>query len=84
MSAARASYVCLSCRVSYKQCYDPWRERTCPRCAGALTYAGSAFAAPSKRDRAALRTLREVRERMTYARRTGEPAATALRRGDLP
>ncbi|MFD5796945.1 hypothetical protein ACFWIO_26160 [Streptomyces diastatochromogenes] len=70
MPAAKTSYVCLSCRVSYKQCYDPWRERTCPRCAGALTYAGSAFAAPP--------------ERMAYARRTGEPAATALRRVDLP
>ncbi|MFF8428688.1 deoxyxylulose-5-phosphate synthase [Streptomyces sp. NPDC016566] len=109
MPAAKTSYVCLSCRVSYKQCYDPWRERTCTRCAGALMYAGSAFAAPPKRDRAAWRaltvllnagvgfhksccggpgyrprTLREVRERMAYARRTGEPAATALRRVDLP
>ena len=109
MSAAKTSYVCLSCRVSYKQCYDPWRERTCPRCAGALMYAGSAFAAPPRRDRAAWRTLtlllnagggfhkscgggpgyrprtrREVRERLTYARRTGEPVAKALCRVDLP
>lgn len=30
------------------------------------------------------RTLREVRERLTYARRTGEPAARALSRYDLP
>jgi hypothetical protein len=30
------------------------------------------------------RTLREVRERMTYAERTGEPIATALSRPDLP
>ncbi|MGY0071009.1 deoxyxylulose-5-phosphate synthase [Streptomyces sp. QTS137] len=30
------------------------------------------------------RTLREVRERMTYARRTGEPFARALVRPDIP
>lgn len=30
------------------------------------------------------RTLREVRERMNYARRTGEPIARALVRPDLP
>ncbi|MEU6277176.1 deoxyxylulose-5-phosphate synthase [Streptomyces populi] len=30
------------------------------------------------------RTLREVRERMAYARRTGEPFARALVRPDLP
>ncbi|MFC0598054.1 deoxyxylulose-5-phosphate synthase [Streptomyces palmae] len=30
------------------------------------------------------RTLREVRERMTYARRTGEPFAKALTRFDIP
>ncbi|MEV4680705.1 deoxyxylulose-5-phosphate synthase [Streptomyces kurssanovii] len=30
------------------------------------------------------RTLREVRERMTYAERTGEPIATALARPDVP
>ncbi|WP_328673496.1 deoxyxylulose-5-phosphate synthase [Streptomyces sp. NBC_00328] len=30
------------------------------------------------------RTLREVRERMAYARRTGEPFARALRRYDVP
>lgn len=30
------------------------------------------------------RTLREVRERMTYAERTGEPIATALTRPDVP
>ncbi|MEU1401222.1 deoxyxylulose-5-phosphate synthase [Streptomyces sp. NPDC005728] len=109
MPAAKTSYVCLSCRVSYKQCYDPWRERTCPRCAGALMYAGSAFAAPRRRDLAAWRTLtvllnagvafhksccggpgyrprtrREVRERLAYARRTGEPAERALRRIELP
>ncbi|MEU5532285.1 deoxyxylulose-5-phosphate synthase [Streptomyces sp. NPDC020362] len=109
MPPAKTSYVCLSCRVSYKLRYDPRRERTCPRCVGALMYAGSAFAAPPRRDRAAWRTLtvllnaglgfhmgcsdgpgyrprsrREVRERLTYARRTGEPPATALRRADLP
>ena len=109
MPAAKTSYACLSCRVSYKQPYDPRRERVCPRCAGALMYAGSAFAAPPKRDRAAWRTptvllnagvgfhksccggpgyrprtLREVRERLTYARRTGEPAERAPRRAELP
>ncbi|WP_328551665.1 deoxyxylulose-5-phosphate synthase [Streptomyces sp. NBC_00358] len=30
------------------------------------------------------RTLREVRERMTYARRTGEPFARALVRPEVP
>jgi DNA-directed RNA polymerase subunit RPC12/RpoP len=30
------------------------------------------------------RSLREVRERMTYAERTGEPIATALARPDVP
>jgi hypothetical protein len=30
------------------------------------------------------RTLREVRKRMAYARRSGEPFATALARRDLP
>ncbi|MGX1507467.1 UNVERIFIED_CONTAM: hypothetical protein RKD43_006092 [Streptomyces graminofaciens] len=30
------------------------------------------------------RSLREVRERMTYAERTGEPIATALSRPDVP
>ncbi|MFD7640758.1 deoxyxylulose-5-phosphate synthase [Kitasatospora sp. NPDC059795] len=30
------------------------------------------------------RTLSEVRERMTHARRTGEPFATALTRPELP
>ncbi|MFF1278812.1 deoxyxylulose-5-phosphate synthase [Streptomyces marokkonensis] len=30
------------------------------------------------------RTLREVRERMAYARRTGEPFARALVRDDVP
>ncbi len=30
------------------------------------------------------RTLREARERMAYARRTGEPLARALVRPDLP
>jgi hypothetical protein len=49
--------VCLSCRVSVEQSYDPWRGRVRPRCAGALMYAGSAFAAPPTRDRAAWRTL---------------------------
>ncbi|MFF7973558.1 deoxyxylulose-5-phosphate synthase [Streptomyces sp. NPDC007905] len=109
MPAAKTSYVCLSCRVSYKQSHDPWRAHVCPGSAGALMYAGSAFAAPPKRDRAARRTLtvllharlgfhkvcgggpgyrprtpREVRERLEFARRTGEPAARVLARAELP
>ncbi|MFD5521785.1 deoxyxylulose-5-phosphate synthase [Streptomyces sp. NPDC127066] len=110
MPAGKTSYVCLPCRASYKQPYDADRPvRICPRCASPLIHAGSAFAAPRRRDTAAWRTLsvllhagvgfhksccggpgyrprtlREVRERMTYARRTGEPFARALRRYDVP
>ncbi|MFF1675031.1 deoxyxylulose-5-phosphate synthase [Streptomyces sp. NPDC058256] len=109
MAHAKTSYVCLPCRASYKQPFDPDRQRICPRCAEPLIHAGSAFAAPRRRDAAAWRTLtvllnagvrfhksccggpgfrprtlREVRERMTYARRTGEPIARALVRPDLP
>ncbi|GGZ28071.1 deoxyxylulose-5-phosphate synthase [Streptomyces poonensis] len=104
MPAGKTSFVCLPCRASYKQPYDRDRpNRTCPRCAKPLIHAGSAFAAPPRRDTEAWRvlsvllhagvgfhksccggpgwrprTLREVRERMTYARRTGEPIARAL------
>lgn len=109
MATARTSYVCLACRASYKQCYDPTRQRSCPRCAEPLIHAGSAFAPPRRRDTAAWRTLsvllnagvgfhksccggpgyrprtlREVRERMTYAGRSGEPVARALVRYDVP
>ncbi|MDX2543550.1 deoxyxylulose-5-phosphate synthase [Streptomyces sp. WI04-05B] len=109
MSRAKTSYVCLPCRASYKQPYDPDRQRSCPRCARPLIHVGSAFAAPRRRDTAAWRTLsvllhagvrfhksccggpgyrprtlREVRERMTYARRVGEPFARSLVRYALP
>ncbi|MFM9370700.1 deoxyxylulose-5-phosphate synthase [Streptomyces sp. Da 82-17] len=104
----KTHYVCLTCRVSYKQAYDRARQRSCPRCAGALLHAGSAFAAPPRRDRAGWRTvsvllnaglgyhksccggpgyrprsLREVRQSIRYARRTGEPVARALVRAPL-
>lgn len=109
MPPARTSYVCLPCRASYKQHSDPSRRRVCPRCAAPLVHAGSAFAPPPRRDRAAWRTLsvllnagvrfragccggpgyrprtlREVRERMVHAERTGEPIARALVRPELP
>ncbi|MEU6235272.1 deoxyxylulose-5-phosphate synthase [Kitasatospora sp. NPDC047058] len=110
----KTSYVCLPCRASYKQAYDPLdrtRERHCPRCARALIQLGSAFAAPRRRDTAGWRTLSvlvnagvrfhkrgsgdggagyrprtlgEVRERMAFARRTGEPFARSLVRRELP
>ncbi|WP_328922047.1 deoxyxylulose-5-phosphate synthase [Streptomyces griseoaurantiacus] len=111
MAHGRTSYVCLPCRASYKQFHPGYHERgrVCPRCAGALIYVGSAFAAPRRRDTEAWRvlsvllhagvrfhksccggpgyrprSLREVRERMDYARATGEPFARALVRGALP
>ncbi|WP_328380027.1 deoxyxylulose-5-phosphate synthase [Streptomyces sp. NBC_00440] len=109
MAHAKTSYVCLSCRVSYKQPYDRTRQRTCPRCAAPMIHAGSAFAPPRRRDLAAWRTLtvllnagvgfhksccggpgyrprtlREIRERMTHARRSGEPVAEALGRRNVP
>lgn len=57
MAHAKTSYVCLPCRASYKQPYDWARERKCPRCAAPMIHAGSAFAAPPRRDTAAWRTL---------------------------
>ncbi|MFJ8917925.1 deoxyxylulose-5-phosphate synthase [Streptomyces sp. NPDC102415] len=110
MPPSKTSYVCLPCRASYKQPYDREREdRVCPRCAGALIHAGSAFAPPKRRDTAGWRTLSvllnagvrfhksccggpgyrprtlsEVKERMAYAERTGEPFAKALVRPELP
>ncbi|MFD8805689.1 deoxyxylulose-5-phosphate synthase [Streptomyces sp. NPDC059597] len=108
---ANVSYVCLDCRVSYKlRPYPDAGRRVCPRCAGDLLYAGSAYAAPAKRDtegwrvltvvlNAGLtfrqcccgsgpgyrpRTLREVRERLDHARRTGEPVSRALERYEVP
>ncbi|MGW6910374.1 deoxyxylulose-5-phosphate synthase [Streptomyces sp. NPDC054940] len=108
MANARTSYVCLPCRVSYKQPYDRTRQRICPRCAEPMIHAGSAFATPRRRDVAAWRTLsvllnagvgfhksccggpgyrprtlRDVRERMTHARRSGMPVAEALVRRDV-
>ncbi|WP_078958951.1 deoxyxylulose-5-phosphate synthase [Streptomyces sp. NRRL S-4] len=111
MPEPKTSYVCLPCRASYKQPYDPERaDRVCPRCTGALIHVGSAFAAPRRRDTAAWRalsvllnagvrfhrswcsggpgyrprTLSEVKERMVYAERSGEPFARALVRAELP
>ncbi|MFD5085634.1 deoxyxylulose-5-phosphate synthase [Kitasatospora sp. NPDC058201] len=109
MAHAKTSYVCLPCRASYKQPYDRDRGRVCPRCAGPMVHAGSAFAAPRRRDAAGWRTLavllhagvrfhksccggpgyrprtlHEVKERMTYARRSGEPFARALVRPEVP
>ncbi|RII14704.1 hypothetical protein DSC45_20335 [Streptomyces sp. YIM 130001] len=102
-AVARTHYVCLDCRVSYKQGFDRRRQRVCPRCARPLFHAGAAFAAPPRRDIAAWRVLevllnagvafhmgccdgpgyrpqnlREVRERLTRARRDGMPARKAL------
>ncbi|MEV0090222.1 deoxyxylulose-5-phosphate synthase [Streptomyces sp. NPDC050738] len=109
MAHGKTSYVCLPCRASYKQAHDLTRQRLCPRCAEPLIHAGSAFAAPRRRDIAAWRTLavllnagvgfhksccggpgfrprtmREIRERMTYAQRSGEPYARALSRYQVP
>lgn len=109
MANGKTSYVCLPCRAAYKQEYDRTRERVCPRCAGVMIHAGSAFAAPRRRDVAAWRTLsvllnagvgfhksccgtpgyrprtwREIRTRVRYAQRTGEPVAKALVRYELP
>ncbi|WP_329153450.1 deoxyxylulose-5-phosphate synthase [Streptomyces anulatus] len=109
MSHGKTSYVCLPCRVSFKQPHDRARQRNCPRCAELMIHAGSAFAAPRRRDVAAWRalavllnagvgfhksccggpgfrprTLREVRERLTYARRSDTPVAKALVRFQVP
>ncbi|MER6299517.1 deoxyxylulose-5-phosphate synthase [Kitasatospora sp. NPDC001539] len=109
MAHAKTSYVCLSCRASYKQPYDRTRQRTCPRCTETMIHAGSAFAAPRRRDVAAWRaltvllnagvgfhksccggpgyrprTLRDIRERLLHAGRTGEPVARALVLRELP
>ncbi|WP_103535800.1 deoxyxylulose-5-phosphate synthase [Streptomyces sp. SM11] len=109
MSHGKTSYVCLSCRVSFKQPHDRARQRSCPHCAEPMIHAGSAFAAPRRRDVAARRALavllnagvgfhksccggpgyrprglREARERMTYARRSGTPAAETLVRFNVP
>ncbi|MFC9457497.1 deoxyxylulose-5-phosphate synthase [Streptomyces sp. NPDC058430] len=109
MPHGKTSYVCLPCRVSYKQPHDRDRERICPRCAEPMVHAGSAFAAPRRRDTAAWRTLsvllhagvgfhksccggpgfrprglREVRQRLAYAERSGEPIARALTRYEVP
>ncbi|WP_457028167.1 deoxyxylulose-5-phosphate synthase [Kitasatospora sp. P5_F3] len=108
MTPTKTSYVCLPCRASYKQSPVGDHRRHCPRCARPLLRAGSAFAAPRRRDTAAWRTLSvllnagvdfhksccggpgyrprtlfEVRERMAYARRTGEPFAQVLVRREI-
>ncbi|MFB9520273.1 deoxyxylulose-5-phosphate synthase [Streptomyces cremeus] len=59
MSHGKTSYVCLACRVSYKQPYEGRyeRQRICPRCTEPLIHAGSAFAAPRRRNVNAWRTL---------------------------
>ncbi|MFJ2112523.1 deoxyxylulose-5-phosphate synthase [Streptomyces sp. NPDC087850] len=57
MPHGKTAYVCLPCRASYKQWYDKGRPRVCPRCAGDLIHAGSAFAPPRRRDAAAWRAL---------------------------
>ncbi len=109
MAYTKTSYVCLPCRGSSKQSPEGDHERRCPRCAAPLIRAGSAFAAPRRRDAAGWRTLSvllnagvgfhksccggpgyrprtlgEVKERMAYARATGEPFARALVRSELP
>ncbi|MEV7027470.1 deoxyxylulose-5-phosphate synthase [Kitasatospora sp. NPDC093558] len=56
MAHAKTSYVCLPCRATYKKPYGAL-ERLCPRCAEPMFHAGSAFAAPRRRDTAAWRTL---------------------------
>ncbi|WP_418957753.1 deoxyxylulose-5-phosphate synthase [Streptomyces tritici] len=60
MSHGKTSYVCLPCRASYKQPYDPDRERRCPRCAEPMIHAGSAFATPRRGDTAAWRAVATV------------------------
>ncbi|MFE1941181.1 hypothetical protein [Streptomyces massasporeus] len=65
-------------RASYKQPYDRDRQRICPRCAQPLIHVGSTRAAAAGPVTTPPRTLSEVRERMTYARRSGEPFARAL------
>ncbi|MEU5284571.1 deoxyxylulose-5-phosphate synthase [Streptomyces sp. CA-278952] len=108
MSHGKTSYVCLPCRVSFKQPHDRARQRNCPRCAEPMIPVGSAFAAPRRRDDGAWRALavllnagvgfhksccgpgfrprtpREVRERLTYARCSGTPAAQAFVRFNVP
>ncbi|MEV4799307.1 hypothetical protein AB0K18_04765 [Nonomuraea sp. NPDC049421] len=59
MSHAKTSFVCLPCRASYKQTYPPQgsEPRSCPGCGGELIHAGSAFAAPARRDTEGWRVL---------------------------
>ncbi|WP_245687616.1 deoxyxylulose-5-phosphate synthase [Streptacidiphilus griseoplanus] len=57
MPHGKTSYVCLPCRASYKQPYLGDHTRLCPRCAKPLIHAGSAFAAPRRRDDSSWRVL---------------------------
>ncbi|MEV6103540.1 deoxyxylulose-5-phosphate synthase [Streptomyces sp. NPDC051940] len=57
MGIANTHYVCLPCRASYKKGRDPGRRHVCPRCDGDLLHAGTAFAAPKRRDAAAWRAV---------------------------
>lgn len=43
-------YVCLTCRVTFKQHPRPGGVHPCPRCAEPLSCAGHDFAAPRRRD----------------------------------
>lgn len=62
MPRASAHYVCLPCRASFKKPadYDRVRADVCPQCEGQLLNAGSAFAVPKRRDKAAWRALSVV------------------------
>ncbi|WP_049578446.1 hypothetical protein [Streptomyces sp. SBT349] len=59
MASPKTSFVCLPCRAAYKRPrpVGGGTESVCPRCAEPLIHAGSAFAAPRRRDTAAWRTL---------------------------
>ncbi|WP_308409577.1 zf-TFIIB domain-containing protein [Streptomyces sp. A3M-1-3] len=62
MPAAKSHFVRLPCRASFKKPADfaGVRQDVCPQCGGPLLNAGSAFAAPKRRDTAAWRALTAV------------------------
>ncbi|WP_455353184.1 deoxyxylulose-5-phosphate synthase [Streptomyces sp. SYSU K217416] len=62
MPAAKSHFVCLPCRASFKKepDYARVRQNLCPQCGGLLINAGSAFAAPKRRDSAAWSALSAV------------------------